>query len=70
MLQFYGSPQSSSGRTQWMLEECDVEYEHIVMDLREGNTRTPEFKAINPFCTVPFLIDGEIRLAESIAINM
>jgi glutathione S-transferase len=70
MIEFYGSPMSSSGRTHWMLEECDVEYEYHRVDTRDGSTRTPEFRAIDPFGTVPYIVDGEMRLAESIAINL
>ena len=70
MIEFYGSPMSSSGRTHWMLEECDVEYEFHHVNTRDGSTRSAEFRAIDPFGTVPFIVDGEVRLAESIAINM
>jgi glutathione S-transferase len=53
-----------------MLEECDIEYEYVVTNTRDGSMRGAEFRAIDPFGTVPYIIDGELRLAESIAINM
>lgn len=70
MLRFYGSPMTSSGRTHWMLEECDIEYEYVVTNTRDGSMHGEAFRAVDPFGTVPYIVDGELRLAESIAINM
>jgi glutathione S-transferase len=43
-----------------------VEYVHI--DLRKGEHKTPEFRAINPNQKVPALVEGDRRLWESNAI--
>ena len=69
MIRFFGSPASSAGRTHWLLEELQVPYDYQRMNTREGQTRTPEFLAMNPSGHVPFLQDGDIKLFESVAIN-
>lgn len=45
--------------------EMDVEY----LDLFEGDTSKPAFKVLNPNGMVPTLVDGDLRLWESNAIN-
>jgi glutathione S-transferase len=69
VIRFFGSPASSAGRTHWLLEELQVPYEYERVNTREGQTRTPEFLAMNPSGKVPFLEDGDIKLFESVAIN-
>ena len=69
MIRFFGSPASSAGRTHWLLEELQVPYEYQRVNVREGQTRTPEFLAMNPSGNVPFLQDDDIKLFESVAIN-
>lgn len=68
MLQFYGSPMSSSGRTHWALEEAGVTYEYHRLPV--GGSRAPEFLAIHAGGKIPVLVDGDLVLAESMAIDL
>jgi maleylacetoacetate isomerase len=43
-------------------------YEQVSIDLRSGQQSAAEFKALNPQGLVPFLLDGELGLGQSLAI--
>lgn len=45
-----------------------IKYEEKLIDIFDGSTRKPEFLEINPFGSVPFIIHGDQKLAESNAI--
>lgn len=70
MIRLYGSRHSTAARCLWALEEAGVEYEHVALDVRRGETRSREYLAINPNGRVPALRDGELTLFESMAINL
>ena len=67
-IHLYGTPTTRAFRSLWMLEELGVPYVRVPTGL--GATRTPEFLATNPNGHVPALVDGELRLFESMAINL
>jgi glutathione S-transferase len=70
MLRLYGTPQTRTFRPLWLLEELGVPYELVKTDFADGSTRTPEFLRLNPNGHVPVLVDGELMLSESMAINL
>lgn len=69
MLKLYDCTTAPSPRrTRMFLAEKGVDYENIQIDLRKGEQMSPEFRKINPGCTVPVLIteDGD-KLTENAA---
>jgi glutathione S-transferase len=60
---------SSATRCQWMLEELGQPFELRVVNTQNGENKRPEFLAINPNGKIPALVDGALRLNESMAIN-
>lgn len=55
-------------RVRWTLQELDVAFEAVTIDLFAGGHRRPEFLRINPAGKLPVLVDGDMILTESIAI--
>jgi glutathione S-transferase len=49
----------------WLLEELGLPYERIDVGGPFGGTRTPEYMAMNPNCSVPTLQEGGFTLWES-----
>lgn len=69
-LRLYGIASSRASRCQWVLNEIGLECEIVPVNDRTGETRTSEFLKINPNGKVPCLFDGELRIVESMAINL
>jgi glutathione S-transferase len=69
-LKIYGD--SASGnclKVKWTVERLDLNYDWVEIDLMKGETRTPEFLAINPAGQVPVVVLEDGRpLAQSNAI--
>jgi glutathione S-transferase len=65
-MKFYDcSTAPSPRRVRIFIAEKGMEIETVQVDLREGEQLTPEFKAINPHCTVPVLeLDDGTTIAE------
>ena len=70
MITVYGTANTRAFRVLWMLEELGVQYRHVPSDFASGETRTLAFLEINPNGHVPALVDGDLRLFESLAINL
>jgi glutathione S-transferase len=52
-----------------MLEELGREYQHVPTDFTKGS-KEPAYLKLNPNGRVPCLVDGELVLFESLAINL
>ncbi|MEM9088499.1 MAG: glutathione S-transferase family protein [Cyanobacteria bacterium P01_F01_bin.53] len=68
VLQLYGGPRTRTPLVQWYLEELDVPYEYVSLDLQAEEHRQPDYLAINPIGKVPVIVDGDFNLWESGAI--
>ena len=55
-------------RARWALQELDVAFEAVTVNLLEGENRSPEFLRINPAGKLPALVDDGFVLTESVAI--
>ena len=69
MIKLYGISRSRAARSLWALEEIGIEYENVPIHFM-GDTKKPDFLALNPNGRVPVLTDGEVTLFESMAINL
>ncbi|MGH8852028.1 MAG: glutathione S-transferase family protein [Casimicrobiaceae bacterium] len=65
---YYGSGSPYAWRAQLALEHKALPYELKVLSFAAGDTRKPEFVALNPRHRVPVLVDGDFVLYESSAI--
>ena len=70
MIDLYYAPTPNTWKVSIMLEECGLAYRHIPVDIMAGDQKQPEFLAINPNGRIPALVDGELVLFESMAINL
>ncbi len=70
MIKLYGVPRSRAFRSLWMLEELGLPYENVPVNFATGETRKPEFLKINPNGHIPALVDDDVTLFESMAINL
>ncbi|HZU85802.1 MAG TPA: glutathione S-transferase family protein [Polyangiaceae bacterium] len=66
---YYGIASGNSARVAFALIEAGVSYTPHAVDVPRGESRTPEYLALNPMGKVPALVDGPLRLWESNAIN-
>jgi glutathione S-transferase len=65
---YYGSGSPYAWRAQFALEHKALPYELKVLSFSAGDTKKPEFIALNPRHRVPVLVDGDFVIYESNAI--
>jgi glutathione S-transferase len=56
-------------RVRAVIYELGIDVDKIEVDFRVGDNRTPEFLKLNPNGKVPVLVDGDVVIWESRAIN-
>jgi glutathione S-transferase len=67
MMTVYSAPNTRAIRVIWVLEEIGAKAEIKSMPY-PPRKHAPDYFAVNPTGMVPLLIDGEVRLSESMAI--
>ena len=70
MIRIYGASRSRASRSLWMLEELGLPYEQVDFADMEMDERIEILTAVNPIAKVPVIEDGELKLFESMAINL
>lgn len=81
MMKLYGVHRSRASRNIWFATELGVPFEHIpvIQSYRLSdpdapgapmNTRSPAFLEIAPNGQIPVLVDGDVVIAQSLAINL
>ena len=69
-MDLYMNPLSPNCRkVDAVAKQLRIELNHKHIDLSKGDNRTPEYLAINPNGMVPALVDGDVTLWESNAIQ-
>ncbi|HET7222176.1 MAG TPA: glutathione S-transferase family protein [Rhodanobacteraceae bacterium] len=69
-MKLYGQAPSRALRVLWLLNELGIDYEQVLIDPDSEEARSPEFRALNPTGKVPVLVDGDMVLTESAAIQI
>ena len=65
----FGISGSRALRAIWGIEEVGIDYEHVPVTFG-ADSKTVDYLSVNPNGRIPALIDGELHLFESIAINL
>lgn len=65
----FGTSASRALRALWGIEEVGIDFEHVPLGYG-GESKASEYLGINPNGRIPALVDGELTLFESMAINL
>jgi glutathione S-transferase len=65
----YGMSASRAFRSIWAADEIGLDYDHVPTSFR-GDAQSEEYRAVNPNARIPALVDGDLHLFESMAINL
>ena len=68
-IEIWGAGTMRTFRPVWTAEELGLNYRHIPIGPRTGETQTEEYTRLNPKQKVPCLVDGELVFSESVAIS-
>lgn len=69
-MDFYTNPLSPNCRkVDAVAKQIGVSLDHKQIDLSKGDNKTPDYLAINPNGMVPALVDGDVKLWESNAMQ-
>ena len=68
MLKLYFHPSPNPMKAALLLEELQIPYEVVAVDIFKGDQHRPEFLRINPNAKVPAIVDGETIVFDSHAI--
>lgn len=69
-LHIYGSFRSRTRRVLWAALELGLDFEHIPYAPRDPVLKHSDFLEVNPLGRIPAIRDGDLFLAESLAINL
>ena len=59
-IKLFGGPKTRASMPRWYLEEKQIAYELVELDLRVNQHRQPGFLAIKPFGKLPVLMDSSV----------
>ena len=65
----FGMSGSRALRAIWGIEEVGIDYDHVPVTFG-ADSKAGEYLSVNPNGRIPALIDGDLRLFESMAINL
>ncbi len=68
MITFYYNAAPNPMKVALLLEELGLPYQAVPVDSRKGEQFAPSFKAINPNCKLPAIVDGDATVFDSNAI--
>lgn len=69
MIRVFGVPESRAYRCLWCLRELGLAYEHVPTHFK-GASKDEALLAVNPNGRVPALVDDDVAIFESMAINL
>jgi len=65
----FGISGSRALRAIWGIEEVGIDYEHVPVTFG-ADSKATEYLSVNPNGRIPALVDGDLQLFESMAINL
>ena len=68
MIKIWGTEASRAMRPIWTAEEMGIDYELVMMPF-PPRMFMKEYLDINMLGTIPYLIDGEVKMTESVAMS-